>query len=184
MINSFYKTSIIFFSLFFLLKCSTDSIYNFNSDLSREYIRSRFTNFKIYLPENWFLAEDSENNQIDIWLIKNDYSASIKFSFVTFNEFSNNSLNEISLSKIASIEMDLIKNKIGKNFKGFNNIENFKVADKYFSAFEFVDEKYNPTRIVIFKYQNIFYEVTATTKIISEQKSLFDLQNTILKSIN
>ncbi len=184
MFNFLYKTIICFILLIFLFKCSSGSIYNFNSNLSKESIISRFSNFKIILPEDWFVADDDGNSKIDICLVKNDYSASIKFSPILINEFSDNSLIEIPISKIASVEMDLIKNKMGKNFKGFNNIENLMINDKNFSAFEFLDIKSYPIRVVIFEYQNIYYEVTATTKNISEQKSLFDLQNTILKSIN
>ena len=175
-----YKRFITLTLLFFtLIRCtSTKSIYNFNSELTNETTNSHATDLQIFIPKKWFVAEDNDN--IDIWLIKNDYLSTIKFRTLSINP----EAYKLHEQNLASIEMELIKNNFGKTFKGFTNIENFEMSGNVFSAFEFIDAKSNPTRIVIFKYKNIFYEVIATTKNISEQKSLFDLQNTILKSIN
>lgn len=176
------KFILIFISILF--GCSSSkSIYSFDSILSSEIVKSSNTDLLFQLPQNWFVAEN-QNSNFDIWLIKNDYSSTIKFKILSITDNSNNNLLNINEQKLASIEMEIIKNHIGKNFKGFFNIENFEISGKNFSAFEFIDQNSNPTRVLIFKYHDKFYEVIASTKIISEQKSLYDLQNSILKSIN
>lgn len=171
-----------FFLIQFFSCSSITSIYKFEGTLSDKKTKSKYSDLTVYIPINWFIAEDNLFNT-DIWLVKNDYSASIKFSKINVSYDSSIVIDSNYLDKLISMEMDLIKFEIGKSFKGFSNKEKFEMNGKTFSAFEFVDKNNYPTRIVLFDYNNIFYESIATSHNIYDYKEVFSHQNLLLKSI-
>ncbi|MCX7876436.1 MAG: hypothetical protein N2321_09765 [Melioribacteraceae bacterium] len=180
-----YSISFLIICLIQLTKCSSsNSIYDSNEKLSNDYVISKHSSLKLQIPIGWFKAEEEQENNFDFWLVKNDYTATIKLFIINLSDELKNDSLKTDVKSIAEIEMDLIRNKFKNNFKGFNNIEKFSLNDKICFAFEFLDEHSNPTRIIIFKYQNQFYEVSASTKNISTQQEIFSIQNTIIKSIH
>lgn len=119
----------------------------------------------------------------DIWLVKDDYSATIKFVAVTLDDETAESFASDELGKVVELNKVLLKAKLGKNFKGFANEETFNSNSTVFSAYQYLDEKDEPVRTVVFKNDSKFYEVTAFALKSANPAEIFKAQNSVLASL-
>jgi len=170
---------IIIFTIF--NACSTTTtIYNSDYTLTNNQAKSLTTDLLVNIPVGWFTSQASEETFIDLWLIKDDYSASIIFQPVYFE---NQSLlyDNIAMEKI----FDLVKVKSESD--GNTNVtsnQSFVIFGNSLLAFEFINQNHERCRTVIFKYNEQYFQCTAAiidSKITPGE--LFTLQNSVLKSV-
>lgn len=172
--------------LIFLYSCSgPSSLYNFDAELTSDIAVSRTTELKVNIPRGWFTAEDNENEKIDLWLIKDDYSATISFVRINFDEETLKELRKNKLKKIK--EYSLLNNQLVYRDKFVDLLKNesFELDDREIEVYQFAGSK-NLYRVAVFKYQNVFYECTASLKpgLNKEEISkIFAVQNAVLQSI-
>ncbi len=138
---------------------------------------------QIQIPQGWLIAEDNAYKTSDIWLVKEDYSATINFEKVSLDEETIKSFSENELGKVAEINKTLIKARLGKSFNGFTNEEVFGSTARTFSAFQYSDEKGRQIRTVFFKNNSQFYEVTAFALKSANPAEIFKAQNSVLASV-
>lgn len=119
----------------------------------------------------------------DIWLVKEDYSATIKFVAVTLDDKTAESFASDELGKVVELNKVLLKAKLGKDFKGFTNEETFSSNSTAFTAYQYLDEKDEPIRTVVFKNDSKFYEVTAFALKSANPTEIFKAQNSVLASL-
>jgi hypothetical protein len=184
-LRHFFSFLIVFGFSIFVIKCTSSktSIYDFNYQLTEKIAKSIYGDLSVQIPKGWFLAENNEDKSTDIWLVKDSYSASIKFSLINLNEDAKRIFSEDALHKIVGINKSLLKMKLGIKFKGFTHEEEFEINNKRFIAFEYINENSFPVRVIVFNHQNKFYEVVAIAKTLEELNEVFMVQNSILKTI-
>ncbi|KAF0152264.1 MAG: hypothetical protein FD143_1186 [Ignavibacteria bacterium] len=167
---------------FFSCYSSFSSIYGFDYPLTKSFAKSNSGKLNVQIPQGWFVAEDNENNTVDLWLVKEDYSATIKFIAVSLDEETTKSFSDNELIKVVELNKVLIKSKLRKSFKGFTNEELFGNSS-VFSAYQYVDEKNQQVRTVVFKLGSQFYESTAFAIKSFNPAEIFKTQNSVLASI-
>lgn len=184
-LRHFFSSLILLGFSIFVIKCTLSkiSIYDLNYQLTEKIAKSIYGDLSVQIPKGWFLAENNEDKSTDIWLVKDSYSASIKFSLINLNEDAKRIFTDHSLQKIVAINKSLLKIKLGKQFKGFTHEEEFEINGKKFIAFEYINENSFPVRVIVFNHQNKFYEVAAFAKTLEELNEVFMVQNSILKTI-
>jgi hypothetical protein len=177
---------LVVFSFLTLTGCGGGSASMYNSDypLTNEIVKSKTSNLTVKIPAGWFAADDNECNCIDLWLIKNDYSATL--SFISLNVDSTVIKEESGKSEIEtvlSISKTFKKAKYGNSLKAFTNEEFFTKDNNQFAAYEYMDSQNRITRVVVLKYNNKFYELTAVPVKDQPAQELYNIQNTVISSI-
>ncbi len=169
----------------FLISCaaSSTSIYDLDYPLTNEIARSKTSIMYVKIPQGWFVADDNECNCIDLWLVKEDYSATINFITINIDSATSQKIKENKLESITAISKTFIKAKYGKNFKGFFNEELFSIRKNKFSAYQYVNENQQTVRVVLFIYDGKFYEVKAIHVKTDNPLEVFKVQNSVLSSI-
>ena len=152
--------------------------------LSNEKAYSKTSNIYIDLPYGWFVAEDNECNCTDLWIVKDDYSGSISFRKINLDEETLHDLSGNETEKIAAYSKIFVRTILGKNFDKFSGEETFKLGEKTFSAFRYVNEKNQRIRAVIFKHFDDFFESDAISSGYSEFNELIKIQNAVLSTLN
>ncbi|MCX6169158.1 MAG: hypothetical protein NTX65_07460 [Ignavibacteriales bacterium] len=177
---------LIIFTILLLTSCavSRSSMYDSDSPLTKEIAEAKTLQLKIRIPQGWFTAEENENNLIDLWLIKDDYSATL--NFVTLN------LDSATVKEISSDEINGLvrlselfrKAKFGKSIQKFSNQEIFEINKKQFAAYEYEDSSKRLIRVVVFSYGSKYYELSAIPVKTQNLQELYKIQNSILSSID
>lgn len=177
---------LVVFSLLSLTGCGggNASMYNSNYHLTNEIVKSKTSMLTVKIPAGWYAADDNECNCIDLWLIKNDYSATL--SFISLNVDSTAVKEESGKSEletVLSISKTFKRAKYGNSLKAFTNEEFFTNDKNQFAAYEYIDSQNRATRVVVLKYNNKFYELTAAPVKDQPAQELYKIQNTVLSSI-
>lgn len=182
-LSAFYFV-LLFSATFLITACSSGltSIYDFDYPITKTRAKSISGNLNAQIPVGWFVAEDNENNITDLWIIKDDYSATIKFVSISLNEKMMKSSAEDILSRIVELNKILIKSKYGKSFKGFTNEEQFGDSPVFY-AYQYLDDKNIPVRVVVFNLGANYFESKALGVNSVNPTEIFKAQNSILASI-
>lgn len=171
--------------VFFISCAGPSSLYEVDYPLLPDLTESKTTDLKVNIPKGWFSAEDNQKEIIDLWLIRDDYNASISFITINPDEEIIKSSAKFSLKKIE--EYSRLNNKIAhqNNFVDLLKNEVFELNGNEFRAYQFSGSG-NLYRVVVFKYKDKFYESTAAVKPgqpNTEIKKVFSTQNSVLNSI-
>jgi len=183
-LSAFYLLIII--SSLFLNYCSSglSSIYGYDYPLTTETAKSKTSQLSVKIPQGWFTADDNETYLIDLWLIKDDYSATLNFIALNFEPLSRTGMLSDELTFAVQLSKDFKIAKYGKSLKGFTKEERFDLNKKQFAAYQYVDGSQRNIRVVVFKYGSKFYEVSAVAFKTENLSELFKIQNSVLFSIN
>lgn len=175
---------ILFLLPLFFYSCSSglSSIYNFDYPLTEKTAKSNSSLIEIKIPKGWFVAEDNEHLATDLWLVKDDYSATIKFIMINLNDEKSGSNSINQLERIAGINKQIIKAKLGKSFAGFKD-EVIELGARKIPAFQFTDQMNQPVRTIIFSQENKYFELTAFSMASPDPAEIFKVQNSVLASI-
>ena len=107
-------------------------MYNSNYALTKEYAKARSAQLSVKIPQGWFTVEDNENKLIDLWLVKDDYSATLNFIALNIDSLTMRGIQNDELKSIFEFSKIFKKAKYGKSFGGFVNQENFEINKKKF----------------------------------------------------
>lgn len=162
---------------------SLSSVYDFDYPLSNKTAKSNSTRLQIQIPQGWFVGEDNEFKTTDIWLVKEDYSATIKFITISLDDETTENFASDELGKVVELNKVLLKAKLGKNFRGFTTEETFSSNSTVFNAYQYLDDKGEPVRTVVFKNDSKYYEVTAFALKSANPTEIFKAQNSVLASL-
>ena len=159
-------------------------MYNSNYALTKEYAKARSAQLSVKIPQGWFTVEDNENKLIDLWLVKDDYSATLNFIALNIDSLTMKEIQSDEIKSVIEFSKIFKKAKYGKSFGGFVNQENFEINKKKFSAYEYLDEAKRNIRVAVFKSDGRFYELTAIPVKTQNLQELYKIQNSVLSSIN
>jgi len=180
-------TMLFYCSVFLFSSCSSvsNSIYKSDFPLTSQKAFSKDSSYSVLIPEGWFYSYDNKSNSSDIFLVQNDFNASLSLAPINTDsklDFDSQKNELVSLSKImkeAELNSKLIE--IGKpEFFSINKIE--------CAAYQYYNNSSLPVRTILFKFNNHFYELNAyitesglNGKLIPD--NVYDAQNSILYSI-
>jgi hypothetical protein len=179
------QISFLFLVLIFI-SCSSSvtSLYDSNFPLTNEIAKSKTTQLSVKIPQGWFTADDNEYNYIDLWLIKDDYSATLNFVFLNLDSETKKEISSNEMSSVVSFSKTFKKAKYGSALKEFLNEETFQLNGKTFSSYEYLDDQKRNIRVIVFKSGENFYELSAIPIKNQNPGELFKIQNSVLSSIN
>ncbi|MHB8904940.1 MAG: hypothetical protein ACYC4T_06990 [Melioribacteraceae bacterium] len=177
---------LIIFTLLLLTSCSgsRSSIYNSDIPLTKEIAKSKSSQLSIRIPQGWFSAEDNENNLIDLWLIKDDYSATLNFVAMNLDSVTVKDIGGDEINNLVRLSELFRKAKYGKAIQKFSNQEIFEINKKQFAAYEYEDNSKRLIRVVVFSYGTKFYELSAIPVKTQNLQELYKIQNSVLSSID
>lgn len=160
-----------------------NSLYFSDYPLTSGKVSSQSGAISVLLPKGWFIAEDNEFRINEIWLIKEDYSASISFIPINVDSSTANQLVIGGLPELKRLNFAFRKAKVGNAPLSFLNEEFFQVNHTKFLAYEYTGQGNSKIRVVLFKFKDKFYECTASSSNSQNSEELFNVQNTILATI-
>ncbi|MHB8930650.1 MAG: hypothetical protein ACYC5R_08650 [Melioribacteraceae bacterium] len=177
---------LIIITLLFLTSCagSRSSIYNSDLPLTKEIAKSKSSQLSIRIPQGWFSAEDNENNLIDLWLIKDDYSATLNFVALNLDSATVKEIRGDEMNNLVKLSELFRKAKYGKTVQKFSNQEIFEINKKQFAAYEYADDSKRLIRVVVFSYGAKYYELSAIPIKTQNLQELYKIQNSVLSSID
>ncbi len=180
------KTIISIILIISFISCggSETSIDKSTPNLSGEKAYSKTTNLYVNLPIDWFVAEDNECNCIDLWLVKNDYTASIAFKRINYNNVNDEDDIERQTDQLNKYSKTFVAANLKIDFKDIPSESTFKINQNYFSAYRYKNDKGFYIRTIVFKHLGKYYECEAISKKADFAEELFNLQNDVLSTLN
>lgn len=155
---------------------TADTVYSASSDLT----------FRI--PRGWTGAEAGENKTLDLWLIRNDFSATLNLVALSADSIFKAQAVEDSLLFALNYSRQLKINRMGAAYKAHSEDEFFNFNKKRFGAYEYEGTEGLPVRVVIFTYKGKYFEFSAVpmqsvgrTKV--DPKDLFRVQQSLIATV-
>jgi hypothetical protein len=170
--------------IFISCSSSSSSIYDSTYLLTNEIAKSKTSQLTIKIPQGWFTADDNECNCIDLWLIKDDYSATLNFVTLNLDSKTKQEIGDNEMNMIANLSKMFKKVKYGAALIAFSNEETFQLNGKTFSSYEYMDDQKRSIRVVVFKSGDMFYELSAVPAKSQNLNELYKIQNSVLSSLN
>lgn len=160
--------------------------YKAEAPLTKEIAYSQSTPLKLQIPEGWFTSEDNECKCIDVWLIRNDFSATI--NLVTLDTSSTVDPEGNELSEMVVLSKKKRSEKLNTGFVQTKEDEYFTLDKKKYAAYEFKGDEGLPVRVIVFRYGDQYFELSAMPaygvgKHPVNPQELFTVQQSVLNSI-
>lgn len=183
--------SLFIILVFVIAACSSGRVskYEASYPLTSKTAQSLTTDLTMQIPQNWFTAVDNECNCIDLWLIADDYSASLNlFVFNIDDEMKKKiSGSENELYELVKMSKMLKRARFGGEFKTINEDEYFTYDNTLKAgAYVYRDGTLHEKRVVLFKHKGRYYEFLATPQndvTTLDITNLFTVQNSVLYSV-
>lgn len=160
------------------------SIYKFDYPLTSEIAKAKSSSLSVKIPKGWSAVDDNECKCTDLWLVKDDYSATLNFVILNLDSLTTVEIRNDNINSLVQLSKAFVKAKCGNEFKGFTNDESFEINKNKFAAYQYVDEKMRNIRVIIFKSGRQYYELSAIPVKIKNLSDLYNTQNSLLASIN
>jgi len=169
---------------FLFASCSTKLQYAITTRLTQERFISRSELFSGNIPSGWFSSIDTvHGNSLDVWILRNDYSAAIAFRELNLDQKSKEIVLKEGLDFLAELSKSF---SITDSSVMIRESKEFKIGENEFCSYELRSGTL-VKRYVVFPVGNHFFECEATTlKGEWQQPSiteLFTLQQSILASL-
>ncbi len=157
--------------------------------LSDDIAYSESTDLTVQIPLGWTSAEDDICNCIDLWLIKDDFSATISFVKMNYDSLMMKSISSDELSAMLNYSRELKRNQLKEKFVKIDKDEFFEIKNNRIAAYKFQNENSDTIRVAVFKYQNNYFELSAmpSGEVSNREvniEEILSVQNSILKSVN
>lgn len=156
--------------------------------LTKDSAYSASSSLSLKIPKGWTAAEDKDCKCIDLWLIREDFSATIDLFTINPGAIFQQHPEEDTLKVVMEFSKDLKKAKLKEKFKQVQEDEYFSLDNRNYGAYEYEGDEGLPVRVVVFRYKINFFELaaipaSAVGKRPVVPKDLFKVQQTILTSI-
>lgn len=179
---------VLYIFLFISCSSSQNSIYGTDHQLSNEKILVDGL-YYINVPVGFFIPENNIPKGFEFWLMNRDYNSSLSLVKINIDSPSKAAISENPLKHVLTYSKTLRRAEIGNSFSSIGKEEYFSLNNIEFAASEYIGKDGLPIRLVVFKYQNNFYELSAsiTNRGLSGDEISYDLysaQNALLSSIS
>jgi hypothetical protein len=163
-------------------------LYPTDYPLTDDISYSVSSDLQMKIPEGWFTAEDNECKCIDLWLIKDGFSASLNLMPVKYDSLllKNVAVDEFQI--LFNYSKELKKAELKDKFIQMKEDDFFEINGVNFAAYEYQGDEGLPIRVVVFKYKNRYFEFSAVPaqkigKAAIDPNELFKVQQAVLASI-
>ncbi|MBI5645383.1 MAG: hypothetical protein HY962_00505 [Ignavibacteriae bacterium] len=110
-------------------------------------------------PKGWMETMDVKNApQIALWLVKEDYSASISFTPIAMDPALYATLKKDGLRSVAKVSLNLKKDYAQDSVKVIQETEYFRLNNRDFAAYEYSAGASDVVRVVVFDTGSRFME--------------------------
>ena len=188
MYRSYIATTIIILVVV-LVSCTSSRYSTYDSDypLTNEIAKSKSGVLNVRIPQGWYSVLENDGKGIDLWLVKEDYSASL--SFMAFNINSELQRSGNTLESILNFSKILKEKTLIEPFKQVGEDESFRINSFNCTGYKYYSNEGLLSRGVVFSYREKYYELTAQpVKIESgasiESEELFSIQNSVIASLS
>jgi hypothetical protein len=172
-----------------LFSCSSGkSLSEYQALLTREAAKSKSTELKVKIPVGWFTALDNENNLIDLWLIKDDYSAMLNFALINLDEAAVKESGGNTLAAAIKYSKKFKQAALKKELELVGEDEFGEIGSNAIGTYKCKNGAGAIVRVALFLYKDRIFELTAAPAPKTDLKSfsseeLFLVQDAVLSSI-
>lgn len=152
-------------------------------------IHTAARDLSVRVPEGWRETSDERNAPaILLWLVREDYGASLSFSALTMNPALFDALRRDGLLAVARTSLALKRSNAHDSVRVVVQPELFTLAARAHAAYEYsTDNGASVVRVVVFEAGRRFIECAMTpvapTPGAAEQRTLFEVQQSVLASL-
>ncbi|MCB2204905.1 hypothetical protein KQI65_09145 [bacterium] len=163
--------------------------YAASAELSKDYVSSEDGSLRVLRPEGWSKTSDAKNApSILLWLVRDDYSASISFTPLQMDPALYQTLKKDGIEAVAKVSLSLKERNAEDSVTVVQPVELFKVGDRISAAYEYRVGAAQPVvRVVVFDSGSRYLECTLYPATVSvtpaENRRLFEVQQTVLASL-
>ncbi|MBE0644759.1 MAG: hypothetical protein IH600_11815, partial [Bacteroidetes bacterium] len=155
----------------------------------KEYVSTADGALRVRRPEGWLRTSDPKNApSILLWLVREDYSASLSFSPIKMDPGLYQTLRKENIAAVAKVSLSLKERNADDSVTVVQPVELFKIGGRVCAAYEYRIAAAEPViRIVVFDTGSRFMECAlypaAVTVTPAENRRLFELQQSVLASM-
>jgi hypothetical protein len=163
--------------------------YRAAAPLTERTVETLAKDLSVRCPEGWKETVDQKNApNIILWLVRDDYSASISFTPMQMNPALYKTLKKDGLMAVAKASLSMKKDNARDTVSVVQPPERFHIGTREFVAYEYsADRGASVVRVAVFDTGTRYIEcalLPATTPIAAaENTRLFETQQTVLASM-
>ncbi len=157
-----------------------------DESLTNDIAYSQSSDLTFNIPKGWFTSEDNDCKCIDLWLIRDDFSATLNLTTLELENIPKDK-DDILDSLLQKSKCEK-KKKIMETFKILEEDKFFTVNEREFASYQYEGNEKMPIQVIVFEFENRFFELSALPaanvgrgKVIPEE--LFKVQKAVLTSI-
>lgn len=130
-----------------------------SADMSATVVQTAVGDVVARCPNGWMETMDLKNApQIVLWLVKEDYSASISFTPIAMDPALYTTLKKDGLRSVAKVSLNLKKDYAQDSLKVIQETEYFRLNNRDFAAYEYSAGGSDVVRVVVFDTGSRFME--------------------------
>jgi hypothetical protein len=159
------------------------------AEMTANFIESYGKELAVACPKGWQETVDKKNAPaIALWLVKEDYAASLSFNPMKMDPALYRALQKDGLNAVAKVSLSLKKNNAQDTVTVVQTFEPFQLNKRNYIAYEYTtDGGKTVVRVVVFDTGKQFFECVLLPATVSltptEQRLLFETQQSILKTL-
>ncbi|MDX9759188.1 MAG: hypothetical protein RBU27_08515 [Bacteroidota bacterium] len=163
--------------------------YAAGASMSSDVITTADGTLRVRRPEGWVRTSDPKHApSILLWLVREDYSASISFTQIRIDPALYQTLARDNISAVANVSLSLKERGAEDSVTVVQPVERFKVGGRICAAYEYRLTAAAPViRVVVFDTGSRFMECAmypATETLTPEEnRRLFEVQQSVLASM-
>lgn len=163
--------------------------YGATAALTQDVVSTADGSLRVLRPEGWIRTSDPKNApSILLWLVREDYSASLSFSQIKMDPVLYQTLKNEDISAVAKVSLSLKERSAEDSVTVVQQVERFKVGGRICAAYEYRIAAAEPViRVVVFNTGSRFMECAlypaAVTVTPAENRQLFEVQQSVLASM-
>ena len=129
------------------------------SDMGSALVQTAAGDVVVRCPKGWIETMDLKNApQIALWLVKEDYSASISFTPIAMDPALYATLKKDGLRSVAKVSLNLKKGYSQDSLRVIQETEYFRLNTRDFAAYEYSAGGTDVVRVVVFDTGSRFME--------------------------
>lgn len=157
--------------------------------MTKDVVSTADGTLRVLRPEGWLRTSDPKNApSILLWLVREDYSASISFTQIKMDPALYQTLKGEGIAAVAKVSLSLKERNAEDSVTVVTPVERFKVGGRICAAYEYRIAAAEPViRVVVFDTGTRFMECAlypaSVTVTPADNRTLFEVQQTVLASM-
>lgn len=159
------------------------------AEMSREYVTAADGSVTVLRPEGWLKTSDPvEAPSLLLWLVNDDYSASLSFVHIRMDPALYETLKKDGLEAVAKVSLGLKQRGADDAVHIVQQVEQFRIGGRLCAAYEYRTGTTEALiRVVVFDTGTRYMECTlfpaSNTITPAANRKLFELQQSVLASL-